>query len=110
GLEGFPPILGHPGQPGYRVVAIAEQESSADIFKRLDLEQRVALTRDWTDGGNVLQAHLNFLRNEVDTLRRGGLAVRLLRTVQWLLQDHSGWVWLGLGVVTVVIVALVVRR
>lgn len=39
-LGTYPPILGHPGQPGYRLVAIAEQEASADIFKGLDTEER----------------------------------------------------------------------
>ncbi len=36
----FPKIVGHPGQPGYRVVAMARLEMTSQMFKMFDKDQR----------------------------------------------------------------------
>lgn len=109
-LEGFPHIIGQPGQPGYRVVALAEQDTLADMFNRLDTDQRELLARDWADGRDVLVEHLKFVREQIQALQRQGPLQRLLRPVRWLLRDHSGWVWLGLGVTTAAVIAVLLLR
>jgi hypothetical protein len=109
-LEHFPPLLGQPGQPGYRVLVLAHDDTPVAMFKRLDAEQREALARDWHAGQALLLAHRQFLRQQVKKLRRRGLAARLLYTVQAAVNDHPGWVAVGLLAVTAAALAVVLVR
>lgn len=88
----FPKILGNPGQPGYRVVAMARLEMTALMFKRMDEDQRVDLARDWEAGYRVLLAHRRFLRGEFKTLRRRGVIRLILQAIRGALNDHPIWV------------------
>ncbi len=109
-LERFPPLLGEPGQPGYRVLILAHEDAPVAMFKQLDTEQREALARDWLAGRALLQAHREFLRQEVKRLRRRGLVERLLYPVHAVVNDHPGWVALGLLGVTAAALAVVLVR
>ncbi len=91
-MEGFPPILGRPGQPGYRVIAMARLGMTAEMFQTLDPEQRAALARDWVAGQVVLKKHRQFLRQELKALRRKGWLGRAIRALRAGLNDHPVWV------------------
>jgi hypothetical protein len=68
-LEDFPPVLGRAGQPGYLVVTLEEMQLKP-TFQKLTQAQREALSRDWQAGLNLLNAHKQFLREEVRKLKR----------------------------------------
>src|SRR5262249_34750759 len=108
-LEGFPPLLGRPGRPGYRVIALARRPRSAQEFKGYDEEQREALARDWQAGHALLGAHGRFLRDEVRSLRRAGWLRQGGRAVwRTLTVDHPDLALLGLGILLLTLVLLVV--
>lgn len=87
-LEHYPKILGHPGQPGYRVAAIAQLNAHAHILLSLDREQRIALAKDWAAGRHILLAYRRFLRREFQTLRRAHWLGRAIRAVRTWVHDH----------------------
>jgi hypothetical protein len=91
----FPKIVGHPGQPGYRVVAMARLEMTAEMFKMLDETQRAWLARDWEAGYHVLLSHRQFLRLQFKILRNRGPASLVLQAVRSALNDHPVWVLTG---------------
>jgi hypothetical protein len=94
-LQGFPPILGQAGQPGYLVIALARQPQILQTFLGLMASQREALVRDWQAGLALLAAHRLFLREELWGMRRKGRLGRTARAVRALLEEHPG-VWLFL--------------
>jgi hypothetical protein len=91
-LLDFPPLVGPAGQPGYRVVILAREQSVARAFKDLDADAREALALDWKVGRAVLLAHLRFVRDEVRAVRRQGRLKRVLRAASAWVNDHPGWV------------------
>jgi hypothetical protein len=97
-VEGFPPLLGEAGQPGYLVLALAKQPAIVPTFQTLLPSQRQALARDWEAGQKVLAAHRDFLRQEARALRRKTILQRAVRAVRSFLNDNpSGWlIFLGL--------------
>jgi hypothetical protein len=104
----FPRILGQPGQPGYRVVAMARLEMTAQMFKMLDGSQRAAMARDWKAGYEVLRAYRRFLLAHFRFLRSRGFVSRLLQAVRSALNDHP--VWVVSGVSLAVFLCVVVCR
>ncbi len=93
--EEFPKIVGHPGQPGYRVVAMARLEMTSQMFKGLDKTQREDLARDWDAGYRVLLSHRQFLRRQFKTLRHRGPIRLILGAVRSALNDHPVGVCTG---------------
>jgi hypothetical protein len=91
-MEDFPPLLGEPGQPGYRVVALARLEMTPTMFKNLDAGQREALARDWLAGRVLLLSHRQFLRHEVKTIRQQTWLGRGVRAIRAALNDHPVYV------------------
>lgn len=87
----FPPIVGQPGQPGYRVVAMARLEMTALMFGMLDFAQREALARDWLAGRMVLLGHRTFLLREFKARRRLNPIRRGVRAARAFINDHPGW-------------------
>jgi hypothetical protein len=94
-LLSFPPLLGQPGQPGYRVLALTHDDAPAAAFKALDAGQRDALALDWLAGQALLMAHRQFLRQQLKKLRRRGPLARLTYAVRAAVHDHPGWVATG---------------
>lgn len=90
----FPRILGQPGQPGYRVVAMARLQMTADMFNMLDFPQREALAQDWVAGRVVLLAHRRFLLQEFKKLRRLNPMRRGIRAARAFLNDRPSGVFL----------------
>jgi hypothetical protein len=91
-LQDFPPLLGEAGQPGYLVLTLARQPAVVPTFQALLSSQREALARDWWAGRTFLQAHREFLRQELRTLRRKGLLYRGARALRSFLSEHPGGV------------------
>lgn len=87
-MEGFPQLLGRPGQPGYRVVAMARLEMTATMFNMLDLSQREALARDWLAGRVVLLEHRKFLLQEFKARRRVSRIRRWIWSARAFVNDH----------------------
>jgi hypothetical protein len=92
GLDGFPPLLGEAGQPGYLVLSLARQQAVVPTFQTLLSSQREALARDWWAGRTFLQSHREFLRQELRTLRKKGLAYRAVRAARVFLSEHPAGV------------------
>src|SRR5262249_1772626 len=86
-LQSFPALLGQPGQPGYGVLARAHDDRPAAMFKNLDAGERDALARDWVAGQAFLQAHRQFLRQELKRLRRRGPLERLAYRLRTAVND-----------------------
>jgi hypothetical protein len=95
----YPKIVGHPGQPGYRVVAMARLEMTAQMFKMLDGNQRLDLARDWESGYRVLLSHRRYLRSQFKGLRRRGFLRLVLEAIRGVLNDHPVLVWTGVFLV-----------
>lgn len=95
-IDDFPPVIGHPGKPGYRVVAMAHLGMTAQMLQMLDDNQREDLARDWQAGHRLLVSHRQFLRWQFKTLRTRGRFSRTLRGVRAKINDHPGWVISGL--------------
>ena len=102
-LQEQPSLLGQPGQPGYRVLALAHHEPIADGFKALDEQQRDLLARDWIAGRMMLRAHRQFLCQQVKRLRHCTPWQRLRRALDATLNDHRGWVLLVLALVALLV-------
>jgi hypothetical protein len=95
-LQSFPALLGHPGQPGYRVLALAHDDKPAAMFTNLEAGERDALARDWVAGQALLHAHRQFLRQELKRLRRRGPLERVANHIRAAVNDHPLWVSLAL--------------
>jgi hypothetical protein len=98
-LRNFPPLLGEAGQPGYLVLSLARQQMIVPTFQTLLPSQREALARDWQAGHDLLTAHRRFLRDELHSLRHRNRWVQAVRSFMAGLSDHSGLVFLALGLV-----------
>jgi hypothetical protein len=102
-IEDFPAFLGRPGQPGQHVVCIARQNQIAATFKGLDFHQRTALAQDWMAGRTLLEQHRRFVRLELQVHRRRSWLSRKIRAARAALNDHPGYVILGVGCVALAI-------
>jgi hypothetical protein len=63
-LRGFPPFLGRPAQPGYRIAGRARLAPAVDWLHDLQPEERELLAQDWAAGRTLLASHRQFLRQE----------------------------------------------
>jgi hypothetical protein len=106
-MEAVPPILGQPGQPGYRVVAMARLAMTGGMMQNLDPAQREALARDWVAGQVVLKAHKRFLLQELKAWRRQTWFGKGVRAARAALNDHPAWAYGSLVVVAILIFWLV---
>jgi hypothetical protein len=104
-LQEAPAVLGEPGQPGYRVVALASQEPVIERFKALDDHDRALLARDWVSGRELLAAYRRFLRQQILMHRHLTAMQRMRRRIDALLTDHflAVMVLLGIGAVLVLL-------
>jgi hypothetical protein len=103
-LEDFPPLLGEAGQPGYLALTLARQPAVVPTFQALLASQREALARDWWAGRTFLQAHREFLRQELRTLRRKGLWFRGVRALRSFLSDHPAGMFILLALLALTVV------
>lgn len=86
----FPGFMGRPGLPGYRVVAMARLEMTAQMFKVLGAKERQDLARDWAEGEKVLLEHHRFLQLELHAHRRRSLVHKAWSALMAPMQDHPG--------------------
>ena len=103
-MEDYPAFLGHPGKPGYRVVAMARLEKTAHIYKGLDDHQRDELARDWEAGEKVLREHRRFLLERLKAMKRRGWVDRTVSAISGLVREHTVWVVIGIIVLLGVVV------
>jgi hypothetical protein len=87
-LDGFPSIVGYPGKPGYRVVAMARLSMTASVLRDADEVNRELLQRDWESARHVLLGYRTFLRVQFKHLRRQGPMRLVWRAVRFFLNDH----------------------
>jgi hypothetical protein len=92
-LEGFPPLLGEAGQPGYLILAL-DEVGDTQMFQTLSPHQREALSRDWKAAHKLLTTHRDFLRQEIRAQRRRPLKERLLRRLRAAVLDEPAAVLL----------------
>lgn len=105
-LEGFPPLLGEAGQPGYLVVTLTRQPVIVPTFQTLLPSQRESLARDWVAGHKLLAAHKDFLRQELRILRRKTVLGRGLRAGRAFLNEHPGGLLILLALLALAIALL----
>jgi hypothetical protein len=98
-LTGFTVLLGEAGQPGYSVVVLARQPAPVPIFQTLLPGQRVTLAQHWKDGRQLLQAHRDYLRLEIQAHRKRGPIGRLWRATRHAITDQPGVLLLLLGLI-----------
>ncbi len=77
-LEDFPPIFGIPGQPGFLVLGLLEQEQTALALNTLDEGQQAKLAEDWQAGYDLLRAHGRLLCEKTARFRGRGLFGRAI--------------------------------
>jgi hypothetical protein len=99
--EDYPPFIGHPGKPGYRVVALARLAMTFDMVQKMEQGQRDDLLRDWNAGCNVLLEHRRYLRRQFKSMRHHGNVRLALRAVRSFVNDHP----LLFGAATVMLLA-----
>jgi hypothetical protein len=87
-IEGFPNIIGQPGKPGYRVVAMARLSMTASILRGADELHRELLARDWEAGRRTILAYRKFLRLQFKQMRRQGPMRLVWRAVRFFVNDH----------------------
>lgn len=105
-IKHFPPIIGHPGKPGYRVAAMARLGMTGQMLKMLDETQRDCLERDWEAGRRVLLSHRQFLRRHFKTVRQRGAVGQIIQAVRAAINDHPGRVLLGILLVAALLAFL----
>jgi hypothetical protein len=97
-LRDFPRMLGRPGLPGYRVLALRRQRPMCKAVQDLDTENRKNLAKDWLAGHTLL---LGYRRSLLRQLRMRRNAPRLalgVGAVRAWLDDHAGVILTVLGV------------
>jgi hypothetical protein len=104
-LQEAPAVLGEPGQPGYRVLALATQEPVIERFKALSDHDRALLARDWVAGRELLAAYRRFLREQVVAQRHLTGLQHLRCRIDALLTEHLVLVLGSLGLAAVLILA-----
>jgi hypothetical protein len=102
-LQESPELLGQPGQPGYRVLALSRQEPVAELFKSLDMDQREALAADHAAGRRLLDEYRELLMDEIKGHRRLNQWQRSCRVVDAALTAHRVWILLSLGLIAALI-------
>jgi hypothetical protein len=85
-VEDFP-LLGEAGQPGYLIVSLTTLDRARDL-RNLTLSQRESLERDWRAGLRFLEAHRDFLREEVKVDRGRSQSNRCVRAARALLNEQ----------------------
>jgi hypothetical protein len=105
-LEGFPPLLGEAGQPGYSVVVLARQPTPVPVFQTLLAGQRETLAQHWKGGRQLLQAHREYLRQEIQSVRQRSSVGRALRATRHYINDNAGGVLLLLMALLALVAAL----
>jgi hypothetical protein len=100
-LEGFPALLGEAGQPGYSVVVLARQPAPVPIFQTLLPSQRETLAQHWKGGRQLLQAHREYLRLEIQSLRKRGRVGRAWRAARHAITDQPGILLLLLALIAI---------
>lgn len=84
------PLLGEAGQPGYLIVSLTTLDRARDL-RNLTLSQRESLERDWRAGLRFLEAHRDFLREEVKRDSKRHWMERMLRGLRAYLNEQP-WV------------------
>jgi hypothetical protein len=100
-------VLGQPGQPGYRVLALTRQGPPAERFRSLDPGQREALAKDYGAGCILLEEYRELLMEEVKTHRQLSSWQRGCRAADAVLTANTAWVLLGLGLLAILILVAV---
>lgn len=93
--ESFP-LLGEAGQPGHLIISLTQLDRSREL-RNLDQLQRESLRRDWEAGLRFLEAHRDFLREEIAAARRRGRRERLARAARAWLNEKPAVALLVLG-------------
>jgi hypothetical protein len=94
-LQESPGLLGRPGQPGYRVRALAKQEPMAEHFRTLDADQREALAADHAAGSRLLDEYREHLMDQIKCQRRLSNWQRGCRAGYCVLSAYFVWILLG---------------
>jgi hypothetical protein len=106
-VQEVPNVIGQPGQPGYRLLSLAQREPVAVTFKGLDETQREALSLDWLAGRAAIAEFRQFLKRKIVGHRRLSGWQRFGAIADGLAAAHWWWVVLGLGLVGLVVLAIV---
>lgn len=105
--EVYPAFVGHPGKPGYRIVALARLAMTIEMFQSMAAAQRDELLRDWDYGHRTLLQHRRFLRRQFKGMRHHGSMGLAVRAVRSLLNDHP--ILFGTALVTLIVVCIALR-
>lgn len=103
----LPHWITEPGQPGYRVHILSQDEDPVREFNQLEIDERERLSQDWKLSLTLLRSYLSFIRSEVRRSRTESLLHRMTRPVRRTLNDYPGWTYLSVAVLMALIAIIV---
>ncbi len=109
-MQSYPPFLGQPGKPGYRVVVQARLRMPLAMVRGMNPEQREELLFDWQAGRELLLAHRKYLHRLFKSMRHRtkiGLAWHAVRSV---VNDHPLLTLAGAAFVFLLVLGFVLAR
>jgi hypothetical protein len=101
--DNYPGFVGHPGKPGYRVVAFARLLMTPEMFNSMDDDQRALLARDWSLANKVLLAHRSVLCRRFRKLRGCSMLGQAFHALRYTVAQRPT-LWKVLGVALGVVV------
>jgi hypothetical protein len=82
------PLVGEAGQPGYLIITLSQIDRTTALAGLADERKRESLARDWAAVLTFLEAHRDFLREEVQKQRKDGFFGRWKRSIEGYLKDQ----------------------
>jgi hypothetical protein len=106
-IQAYPPFLGQPGKPGYRVVVQARLRMPLVMVRGMSDEQREELLFDWRAGREVLLTHRKYLHRLFKSMRHRSAIGLFLHAIRAMVNDHPIPTLAGVVLLLIVIVGLV---
>jgi hypothetical protein len=107
-LRHYPPFLGQPGKPGYRVVVQARLKVPLAMVRGMTDDQREDLLFDWEGGRQVLLTHRKYLHRLFKSMRHRTTLGLVWHAARALVNDHPLLTLAGIAAVLAIIGGVVI--
>ncbi len=102
-MKTYPPFLGQPGKPGYRVMVQARLKVPLAMVRGMTDDQREELLFDWEGGRQVLLAHRKYLHRLFKSMRHRSTLGLFWHAARARVNDHPLLTLTGVVVVLAII-------
>jgi hypothetical protein len=111
-MESYPPFLGQPGKPGYRVMVQARLKVPLAMVRGMTDDQREELLFDWEAGRQVLLTHRKYIHRLFKSMRHRTALGLFWHAARALVNDHPLLTMAAVVVVLAIIggVVMALRR